>query len=157
MNLPAHQKMLSAAAAASVLLLTAACGTSEQSDAGTSSATSGAPSTESTSDSAEAPAPSGTYRDGEYEAEGSYSNPGGVSAVKVDVTLADGTITKVTVTPEATDGTSRGHQQDFAGGIADVVVGKNIDELKVGAVAGSSLTVQGFDQAIDQIKDEARA
>ena len=155
MNLPAHHKMLSAAAAASVLLLTAACGTSEESGASAPSSTSAAPG--GTSDTANEPSAPGTYTDGEYEAEGSYSNPGGVSAVKVDVTLADGTITAVEVTPEATGGTSRGHQEDFAGGIADVVVGKNIDELDVGAVAGSSLTVQGFDQAIEQIKDEARA
>jgi uncharacterized protein with FMN-binding domain len=168
MNLPAHKKMLSAAAAASVLLLTAACGSSGESD-GESSATSAAPTTaaptaeaptsdaptEETPDIGEADA--GAYADGDYEAEGSYGNPGGVSSVKVELTLTDGTISDVTVTPEATDGTSRRHQEDFAGGIADVVVGKSLDDLDVTKVAGSSLTSEGFNQAIESIKDEAKA
>lgn len=159
MNLPAHKRMLSAAAAASVLLITAACGSSgdNSADASTPAATSTAPSTEAPSTDAPDSASTGAYTDGEYEAEGSYANPGGVSAVKVDVKLAAGKITAVTVTPEATDGTSRRHQEDFAGGIADVVVGKSIDELDVTKVAGSSLTSEGFNQAIDAIKDEAKA
>ena len=165
MNLPAHKKMLSAAAAASVLLITAACGSSE--DAGTgasSSSTSSAPSSDSSTDapSTDSETPdAGTdgtgYADGSYEAEGSYSNPGGESTVKVALTLSDGTISKVTVTPEASNGTSKQYQTQFAGGIADEVVGKSLDDLDVTKVAGSSLTSQGFNDAIDQIKAEADA
>lgn len=158
MNLPAHKKMLSAAAAASVLLLTAACGGSEDASDAETSATpsSAAPTTEATEAAPEAAA-TGAYADGDYEAEGNYSNPGGVSEVKVELALADGKITDITVTPEAANGTSRMHQKDFAGGIAEVVVGKSIDELNVTKVAGSSLTSEGFNQAIDAIKDEAQA
>lgn len=153
MKLPAHKKMLSAAAAASVLLITAACGSSSSDSDGAA-----APSASNTA--TDAPADSSTtsdYKDGDYSGEGSYSNPGGVSPVKVDVTLAAGKIAAVEVTPEATDPTSKSHQEDFAGGISAEVVGKSIDDLNVGAVAGSSLTVEGFNQAIDQIKDEAKA
>lgn len=159
MNLPAHKKMLSAAAAASVMLLTAACGSDEKADADTSSpaSTSAAPTTDAPAAAAPDDAEAGAYADGDYEAEGSYSNPGGVSEVKVELTLAGGKISDITVTPEASDGTSRMHQEDFAGGIADVVVGKGIDELNVTKVAGSSLTSEGFNQAIDSIKDEAKA
>lgn len=159
MNLPAHKKMLSAAAAASVLLLTAACGGSDdKSDADTSAPapSSAAPTSEAPEAAPEAAA-TGAYADGDYEAEGSYGNPSGVSEVKVELALAGGKITDITVTPEADNGTSRMHQQDFAGGIADVVVGKSIDELNVTKVAGSSLTSEGFNQAIDAIKDEAQA
>lgn len=160
MNLPAHQKMLSAAAAASVLLLTAACGTSEDTDAGTSTSASATPSAAATTDAAtpaEEPAASGSYTDGTYDAEGSYSNPGGESTVKVEITLAGGTISDVTVTPEASNGTSKQYQEQFAGGVADQVVGKSLDDLDVGKVAGSSLTSGGFDKAIDAIKAEAQA
>ncbi|AXT83776.1 hypothetical protein C6I20_00230 [Aeromicrobium sp. A1-2] len=151
MKLPAHKKMLSAAAAASVLLLTAACG----GGSGPVDATPSASGTSAaTGDSATSNA---TYEDGDYEGEGSYSNPSGISEVKVDVTLKDGKISAVEVTPEATDGTSRRHQQDFAGGIAGEVVGKSINDLNVGAVAGSSLTAGGFNEAIEQIKAEAQA
>jgi uncharacterized protein with FMN-binding domain len=153
MNLTATRTMLSTAAAASVLLMTAACGSSESDGATPPAATSSAPATTDSADSSSA----GTFKDGDYEAEGSYSNPGGQSTVKVALTLADDTITDVTVTPEATNGTSRQYQAKFAGGIADEVVGKSIDDLQVGAVAGSSLTSQGFNQAIEQIQGDAQA
>ncbi|NRQ48690.1 FMN-binding protein [Aeromicrobium stalagmiti] len=157
MKLPAHKKMLSAAAAASVLLITAACGSSESDGASTTdTATSAAPSDDAATDSTDDSA-SGDFADGDYSGEGSYSNPGGESTVKVDLTLADGKVSDVTVTPEATNGTSKQYQEQFAGGIADQVVGKGLDEIEVSKVAGSSLTSGGFNQAIDAIKAEAQA
>ena len=159
MNLPAHKKMLSAAAAASVLLITAACGSSEESDGGSSTpaASSAAPTTDAPTDeeTPDAGVSEAGYADGDYEAEGSYSNPGGESTVKVELTISDGTISAVTVTPEATNGTSKQYQTKFAGGIADEVVGKSLDDLDVQKVAGSSLTSQGFNDAIESIKGEA--
>lgn len=125
MNLPAHKKMLSAAAAASVLLITAACGTSEESDAGASTpsaSSSAAPTSDAPTEESETPdvgAEEAGYADGDYEAEGSYSNPGGESTVKVALSISDGTISDVTVTPEASNGTSKQYQTQFAGGIAD--------------------------------------
>lgn len=154
MNLPAHKKMLSAAAAASVLLLTAACGSSEDADASASAPTSAAPSEDAGAE-AEAPAAAGSYVDGDYSGVGSYVIPGGNSSVKVDLTLMGDTITAVEVERRAS-GTSLQFQKKFVSGIADEVVGKNIDDLDVTKVAGSSLTSGGFNQAIDQIKDEAR-
>ena len=149
MKLPTHKKFLSATAAASVLLLTAACGGSEEpADA--------SPTTSETSSSTDDTS-SAAVNDGDYDAEGSYSNPGGQSSVRVDLTLTDGKIADIKVTPEATNGTSRGFQQKFASGIADEVVGKSLDELDVSKVSGSSLTSQGFNQAIDQIKADASA
>ena len=152
MKLPAHKKMLSAAAAASVMLLTAACGSGsdDASDQPDSSATSSA--TDDTSD-----ASAGTYKDGDYDAEGTYSNPSGQSEVEVEVTLADNKITEVTVTPMAKNATSKQFQTKFAGGISDAVVGKSLDELSVSKVAGSSLTSAGFNAAIDEIKADAKA
>ncbi|MET0931138.1 MAG: FMN-binding protein [Aeromicrobium sp.] len=167
MNLPAHKKMLSAAAAASVLLLTAACGSSDESET-TSTATSAAPTTDAPAAEATTDAPTedtpdigeadaGAYADGDYSAEGSYTNPGGQSTVKVDLTISDGTISDVTVTPEAENGTSKQFQEKFAGGIADEVVGKSLDDLDVSKVAGSSLTSTGFNEAIEQIASDATA
>ena len=49
------------------------------------------------------------------------------------------------------------YQGEFVDGIADVVIGVPIDDLKVSKVAGSSLTSGGFNDAVQQIKDEARA
>lgn len=150
MKLPVHKKFLSASAAASVLLLTAACGGSDDPADAT-------PTTSETSSSAPDDTSSAAVKDGDYEAEGEYSNPGGQSKVKVDLTITDGKIADIKVTPEATNGTSKGFQQKFASGIADEVVGKSLDEIDVDKVGGSSLTVQGFNQAIDSIKADASA
>ena len=149
MKLPTHKKFLSATAAASVLLLTAACGGSEE-------PAEASPTTSETS-AATDDAPAAAVNDGDYSASGSYSNPGGQSDVQVDLTITDGKIADIKVTPEATNGTSKGYQQKFAGGIAGEVVGKSLDELDVSKVSGSSLTSQGFNQAIDQIKADATA
>jgi hypothetical protein len=153
MKLPAHKKMLSAAAAASVMLLTAACGSG--SDDASSDKSSSSTSSASSDDSSDAS--SATYKDGDYDAEGTYSNPAGESKVEVDLTLQGGLITDVKVTPEAENATSKQFQQKFASGIADEVVGKSIDAINVSKVAGSSLTVAGFDKAVDEIKADAKA
>jgi uncharacterized protein with FMN-binding domain len=96
-----------------------------------------------------------SYADGDYSAEGRYISPAGEQSVKVELTLKDDTVTAVTVTPEADDPQAKGFQQKFAGGIADAVVGKDIDTLNVSRIAGSSLTSGGFAKAIESIKAEA--
>ncbi len=155
------------AAAASLMLLTAACGADDAStDASSSSSSSASPtaeatddaSTDTSTDAATDSAASGAYTAGDYDAEGSYQTPGGTQSVEVEVTLeADGTITAVTVEPQADGGNSEMFQKKFAGGISDVVVGKKIDELDVSKVAGSSLTSDGFNAAIEEIVAEAQA
>lgn len=155
MTLRRRQKAVLAATAVPTLLLAAACGQSSSDDA-TGSTPSSAATSESASADTGSSESSGDYTPGTYEASGSYSNPGGTSTVDVEVTLGDvGIIDAVTVTPKAS-GTSKQYQEKFAGGIADEVVGKNIDDLDVSKVAGSSLTAGGFNQAIDEIKSEAR-
>lgn len=154
MTLRRHQKALMALTATSTLLFTAACGSDADSgaDSSSSSATSEAPA-----DDSGAAETSGDYTAGTYEASGSYSNPGGTSEVDVSLTLGEGgVIDDVTVTPKAS-GTSKQFQDKFAGGIAGEIVGKNIDEIDVSKVAGSSLTSGGFNQAVDEIKAEAQA
>ena len=96
-----------------------------------------------------------SYTDGTYTADGSYQAPSGTESITVEVTLADDKITDITVTPHATDPTAKGHQAEFVGGIADQVVGKDIDTLNVTRVSGSSLTSGGFKIAIEAIKEQA--
>jgi uncharacterized protein with FMN-binding domain len=98
---------------------------------------------------------SASYADGDYSAEGSYISPAGEESVKVELTLEDDVVTAVTVTPEADDPQAQGFQEKFAGGIADAIVGKDIDTLDVSRVAGSSLTSGGFNKALASIKAEA--
>jgi uncharacterized protein with FMN-binding domain len=100
---------------------------------------------------------SGDYADGTYEAEGSYQSPAGQEEIGVSITLEGDIVTAVTVTPTATSGNSAQYQNAFAGGIADVVVGQDIDSLSVSKVSGSSLTSGGFNEALEQIKSDAAA
>ncbi len=106
-------------------------------------------------DAPAAPAVDASYRDGTYAAEGGYVSPGGEQLVAVELTLKGDIVTAVTVTPEGKDPQSRLFQEKFAGGIAEAVVGKDIDTLNVTRVAGSSLTSGGFNDALAAIKADA--
>ena len=96
-----------------------------------------------------------SYVDGTYTAEGSYATPESVETITVTVTLRDDTVTAVEVVGNPKKPESRQYQGRFIGGIAAEVVGKDIDELAVSRVAGSSLTSGGFNSAIELIKQQA--
>lgn len=98
----------------------------------------------------------GSYVDGLYTGNGTYTSPNGRENIVVFLTLAGGIVTEVTVTPGANNPTVAFYQGEFVGGIAAEVVGKHIDELDVTRVAGSSLTSGGFREAVAQIRDDAR-
>lgn len=98
---------------------------------------------------------SGSYADGTYTADGSYATPESVETISVTVTLEGDVVTAVEVTGDPQKRESEQYQGQFIGGIADVVVGEDIDDLQVSRVAGSSLTSGGFNDAIETIKSEA--
>lgn len=103
------------------------------------------------------PATNGDYADGTYTETGDYTSPNGAEQVEVTLTLASNVITDVTVVGFGESPNSKQFQGEFIGGIADEVVGKNIDELSVDKVAGSSLTSGGFNNAVEAIKADALA
>lgn len=108
--------------------------------------------------SASVPArPSSPYANGTYSAKGSYDSPAGTESVAVSVTLKDGIIEDSTVTNEADNRTSSRYQNMFISGYKSYVVGKNIADVRVGRVSGSSLTGSGFNAALERIKTEAAA
>jgi uncharacterized protein with FMN-binding domain len=95
-----------------------------------------------------------TYRDGVYSDTGWY---GGLpSSIAVTVTLVAGVITTVRVTPHATVPQSLYLQRRFAAAVPAVVVGRRIDEVNVGRLAGSSGTPRGFNDALRKIRAQAR-
>jgi uncharacterized protein with FMN-binding domain len=93
------------------------------------------------------------YADGVYTATGQYG--GQPSFITVKATLANGVITAVEVTPHATVPRSLELQRRFAAAVPKVVVGKPIDQVNVGKLAGSSGTPKGFNAAIRQIREQA--
>lgn len=94
------------------------------------------------------------YADGVYTATGEYG--GQPSHITVKATLEDGVITAVSVTPHAYVPRSLELQRAFAAAVPKVVVGKRLDEVRVGKLAGSSSTPKGFNDAIRQIREQAR-
>ncbi|QYH35458.1 FMN-binding protein [Salinibacterium sp. M195] len=103
------------------------------------------------------PAAGGDYTDGSYTETGDYISPNGAEQVEVTLTLASNVITDVTVVGFGESPNSQQFQGEFINGIAAEVVGKNIDELSVDKVAGSSLTSGGFNNAVAAIKADALA
>ncbi len=116
------------------------------------SSSTGSSSTGNTSASEEASA----YEDGTYTAGGTYASPAGPESIGVTLTVKDGAVTAVSVKVEATDQASKMYQENFAKGISTKVVGKSLDEIGgYSSVNGSSLTPNGFDAALEAIKDQA--
>lgn len=146
MPAPVHRspRTLTAVAALSCTLLAAGC-------------TSQAPQTPSPALSATTTAPEEEmrYRDGDYQAEGWY---GGLpSHITVDLSLQDDAITDVSITNHATDPTSLGYQEAFAEAIGEIAIGQPLDDADVDIVAGASGTSEGWNSALDLIREDARS
>lgn len=131
----------------------AACSTDAGGTTGGSNADSG--SNASSKPSADAGSSNAAYKDGEYTAEGDYTTPGGQESVTVTVMLKDSVVTSLEVKGSGGSPNTKRYQGEFIDNIQDEVVGKNIDDLAVTKVAGSSLTSGGFNAAIDTIKSDA--
>jgi len=160
MNRTTRRRGFIALSGLSVAVTLAACGSNaDAADSGTTSndASAGSQPSADSGSGAAGGSSSGEYQDGTYSAEGSYSSPGGQESIGVELTVADGTVTDVTVTPEATSGNAEKFQKEFASGIADEVVGKELAGLSVDKVSGSSLTGDGFNAALDAIRSDASA
>lgn len=97
------------------------------------------------------------YKDGVYSATGNYVSPGGAEEVGVTVTLKDDIITTVEVALNSPRPTSQEFQGIFAANYKPLVLGKNIDDVELSKVSGSSLTSQGFNDALLKIKTEAKS
>jgi hypothetical protein len=97
------------------------------------------------------------YTNGTYSATGSYGSPGGQEQLSVTLTLTNDIITAVSVTPGAYDRRSQNYQNAFISGYKQYVLGKNIADVNLTRVSGSSLTPAGFNDALAQIKAQAKA
>ena len=97
------------------------------------------------------------FTNGTYSAKGSYISPGGIESVSLTLTINDGVVSSSSV---VTSGNNRGsveYQTDFKNGYKTFVVGKKISDIKLSRVSGSSLTSQGFNNALAQIKSQAQS
>ncbi len=99
----------------------------------------------------------GEYQDGTYEATGSYNSPGGREEITVSIVLSDGKVSDSSAKANAASGTSRQYQSEFIDNYKSLIIGKSLDEIQLDRVAGSSLTSNGFNDAVDAIKHSAEA
>ncbi|PXW31399.1 UNVERIFIED_CONTAM: hypothetical protein DES50_105165 [Williamsia faeni] len=100
------------------------------------------------------------YRDGQYTAVGTYTTPGGKEEkIGVTVNLANSVITTFEVDTSLSDGLPQVFQNNVKEALIsdNLVAGKSIDDLVISTMAGSSLSPWGFNDAIDQIKEQAKA
>ena len=97
------------------------------------------------------------YKNGTYAADGSYGTPEGQVAINVSVTLLSDIITDANVTSVSGDRTSVRYQNKFISGYKQYVVGKNIADVQLSRVSGSSLTPEGFNSALATIKAQAKS
>ncbi len=95
------------------------------------------------------------YKDGTYSAVGNYQSPGGAETIQVTLVLKDDIITDATVISDATRPISVTMQGQFIAGFKQQVIGKNISEVSLTKVSGSSLTPKGFNDAVAKIKVQA--
>jgi hypothetical protein len=97
------------------------------------------------------------YRNGIYSVVGEYISPGGRESIGVTLTLSNDVVTDSALTLNAERPISVAMQEDFNNNYKIFVIGKNIDEVELSKVSGSSLTPVGFNDAIEKIKSEARS
>ncbi|BCW46098.1 hypothetical protein [Arthrobacter sp. StoSoilB5] len=158
MTTPLRKSLYVGFASVSIIGTAAACAPATQAPSTQSPATQngGQASTGSPSSSASAGNGSSTYKDGTYSADGTYTSPNGQETVGVELTLAGDKVSAVNITVHPSNPNTKKFQGEFASGIAAQIVGKDIDELNVSKVAGSSLTSGGFNEAVEQIKSQAK-
>ncbi|MDO9591153.1 MAG: hypothetical protein Q7J04_08440 [Microcella sp.] len=96
-----------------------------------------------------------SYRDGSFQANGTYQSPNGSENIIVVLQLENDIVTDVEVTINPNNPTTANYQNQFSDGIGDIVIGQDIDSLDVTVVAGSSLTGNGFREALNAIKADA--
>ncbi len=97
------------------------------------------------------------YTDGTYTATGNYSTPGGSESITITTVISNDIVTSISASGSATSGNSKQYQSQFLSGYKNQVVGKSIEDVSLSRVAGSSLTSNGFNKALDTIKNDARA
>jgi hypothetical protein len=77
-----------------------------------------------------------------------YTTPAGSDSIEFSMTVEGGVIKSVTASPKAENDISKKRQASFAAAVQGEVVGKNIKDLDLDAVGGSSLTTAAFEKFI---------
>jgi uncharacterized protein with FMN-binding domain len=97
------------------------------------------------------------YKDGTYSDSDTYPSPGGIEDIAVTITIKDGVITAATIQQQANNRDSEEYQSAFQDNFKSKVVGKALSSLSLSRVSGASLTTDGFNEALNNIRSQAQA
>jgi uncharacterized protein with FMN-binding domain len=114
------------------------------------------PSTTSTQTPSSTDTSSSAYKDGTYTASSFYRTPENREDITVSVTIQGGIVTASTVEQNATNPESEQYQAEFKSGYKQYVIGKSLDSISLSRVSGSSLTSGGFNDALEEIRNQAQ-
>lgn len=118
--------------------------------------TSSSPTSAAGQEMTASPVVQGNYKDGVYDVKGDYVSPGGPEQLDVQITLKNNVVVDSTVTSLATRPQTQRFQGIFIQNYKPMVIGKNIDEVHLTKVSGSSLSPGGFNDALEKIKAQAK-
>lgn len=96
------------------------------------------------------------YKDGTYTSVASYSVPhGNQNSIDVSLTIKSDVITNVSATNDYSDNESGMFIDSFESSLESKVVGKTLIGTSFSRIGGASLTTNGFQSAIESIRNEA--
>lgn len=101
--------------------------------------------------------PSTVYTNGQYQTIATYRSPGGTDKLGVSLTITNDVVSDANVTNMASNETSERYEDSFINSYRSYVVGKKLSELKLDRVSGASLTTEAFNDAVAQIKVQAKS
>ncbi len=117
------------------------------------SSTSDNPATSSTTPTTS----SGSYKDGSYSTSAEYYTPEETDSIKVTLAVKNGVVTNVSASTSTSSRESRQYDSAFLNAYKSYVVGKSLGSLNLNRVSGASLTTEGFNKALDAIRQQAHA
>lgn len=102
-------------------------------------------------------AASSSFKDGTYSATADYYTPEDTDSIKVTLAVKDGVVSTVSATTTTSSRESRQYDSAFLDAYKSYVVGKSLSGLNLNRVSGASLTTEGFNNALDTIRQQAHA
>lgn len=97
------------------------------------------------------------YNDGTYSVTADYYTPEDTDTIKVTMAVQNGVITDVDSTTTTSSRESRQYDSSFLNSYKSYVIGKSLKDLNLNRVSGASLTTEGFNNALDMIRQQAQA
>lgn len=101
--------------------------------------------------------PETTYTDGTYTSVTSYLTPKNVEhEITVEITLSDDAVSGATVLYDGAEAETGSHKR-FEDAYEAEILGVVLDDVELSRTGGASLTTEAFNEAIEVIKQEAKA